>query len=496
MSRGGTVEGEKMLRVQPLVALALVAATSACSARARTEPAPAPAPAAFAMADSLEPSGRSAYLPPLDTLISRDEITQRAVDVFGDSTGAELVLADAPETEDSESITWDIDVRSYETHARVEHYVSIFSGDASARVAERLSRGTRFEPMIRAKFREAGLPEDMYYLALIESGYDPHATSRALAIGMWQFMTSTAKGVGMRVDWWVDQRRDPVRSTEGAITFLRSLERRFGSLYLAAAAYNGGPGRISRGLSRFAEALEGMTGDDRAFALSERNYLPSETRNYVPQLIAAALVGKDPARYGLEVTTLPPFDYDSVRVGEATPLAAVAKASEAALEEITELNPHFIRGMTPPRGDSWVRIPPGRAESFEARFDSLDAGDLEAYRRVKAKQGQTFAAVARAHGITAEQLGWYNQRDRLRRGALPAGREILVPSREVLAAARAVPDPALERYNASARVHTVRSGETLSHLSVRYGVSVREIMRMNRMSRTIIRPGQRLIVGR
>ncbi len=484
-----------MPRLQSLAAIALVAAITACSARARSEPGPAPA--TFAKVDSIESaSSEYPFALPLDTLISHDEITQRAVEVFGDSTGAELVIVETPESEDSEPITWDIDVRSYETHARVEHYVSIFSGDASTRIAERLSRGTRFEPMIRSKLLDAGLPEDMYYLALIESGYDPHATSRALAIGMWQFMTSTAKGVGMRVDWWVDQRRDPVRSTDGAIAFLKSLQRQFGSLYLAAAAYNGGPGRISRGLSRFAEDLEGMTGDDRAFALSATNYLPSETRNYVPQLIAAALVGKDPARYGLEVSPLPPFAYDSVRVAESMPLAAVAKASDTSVEEITELNPHFIRGMTPPKDSSWVRVPVGRAEASATGLAQLGADDLEAFTRVKSKRGETFAAIARAHRMTTEQLGWYNQKDRTRRGALPVGTEILVPSRAVVAAARAVPDPALERYNSSARVHRVRSGETLSHIAVRYGVSVREIMRMNRMSRTIIRPGQRLIVGR
>ena len=178
--------------------------------------------------------------------------------------------------------TWDIDVHSYETHARVEHYVTAFtSPGARERMAQRLERGTRYDAMMRSKFRAAGLPEDMTYLALIESGYNPHAYSRAAAVGMWQFMASTARGAGLRVDWWVDERRDPVRSTDGAI--------------------NGGPGRVSRGLTRFADDLEGTTGDDMFFALAEKNYLPAETKNYVPQLIAAALVGKEPQKYGLTV---------------------------------------------------------------------------------------------------------------------------------------------------------------------------------------------------
>ena len=114
--------------------------------------------------------------------------------------------------------------------------------------------------MIRAKMREGGLPEDMYYLGLVESGWDPNAYSRAAAVGMWQFMTTTARDMGMRVDWWVDERRDPVSSTTAAVRFIKDLKEQFGSLYLAAAAYNGGPGRVARGLSRYADDLEGTSG--------------------------------------------------------------------------------------------------------------------------------------------------------------------------------------------------------------------------------------------
>ena len=173
---------------------------------------------------------------------------------------------------------WDIDVRSYETHDRVAHYVGVFSGSSRARFEERLARGVRYDSMIRTKLRVSGLPEDLTYLALIESGYDPHAYSRAAAVGMWQFMSSTARDVGMRVDWWVDERRDPARATDGAITFLRDLQKQFGgSLYLAAAAYNGGPGRVSRGLTRFADERTARR-EDRFFALASR-HLRSETKN-------------------------------------------------------------------------------------------------------------------------------------------------------------------------------------------------------------------------
>src|SRR5215212_1968056 len=133
----------------------------------------------------------------------------------------------------------------------------MFTGRAKDRIAARLEIGTRYEPMIRARMREGGIPEDMYYLALVESGYDPNAYSKAAAVGMWQFMTSTGRGMGLRIDWWIDERRDPVRSTDAAVRFIKGLNEQFGSMYLAAAAYNGGPGRIARGLTRYADDFAG-----------------------------------------------------------------------------------------------------------------------------------------------------------------------------------------------------------------------------------------------
>jgi membrane-bound lytic murein transglycosylase D len=189
-------------------------------------------------------------------VVSESEVTRRAVEVFGDSITISspprsAATAAATADPDAEEVpTWDIDVASYETHARVEKYVRMFTGPARDRIVHQLEQGSRYEPMIREKFHAGGLPEDMYYLALVESGYNPHAFSRAAAVGMWQFMASTARGLGLRVDWWVDERRDPVRSTWAAVRFIRYLRSQFGSLYLAAAAYNGGPGRVARGLSR------------------------------------------------------------------------------------------------------------------------------------------------------------------------------------------------------------------------------------------------------
>jgi membrane-bound lytic murein transglycosylase D len=352
--------------------------------------------------------------------------------------------------------------------------------------------------MIRAKMRAGGLPEDMYYLALIESGFDPNAYSRAAAVGMWQFMTSTARDLGMRVDWWVDERRDPVKSTDGAVRFIKDLQAQFGSLYLAAAAYNGGPGRIARGLSRYADDLEGTTGDDLFFALADKDYLRSETREYVPQLIAAALVAKEPARYGMVINAEAAFAYDSVRVGPATPLAAIAKAAGATIVQIQGLNPQILRGVTPPKDSLIIRLPVGAADSFPNAYAALPKSDRIGLSTVETKKGQSMASVANKAGLTAKQLSTYNPRaQRLKSGNLAPGQFLMLPTPAVVAAAVSVPDPSIERYSSSryTTMHVVRSGETIGGIAKRYHTTTAALMRANHLKRALIFPGQSLVVN-
>jgi len=470
-----------VFRVAPLLLLAACARTIAPTPQNTPAPEPAPPP----------PLVQPQREPPRDTVeVSPADVAKQAVAVFGDSLG---VPPDSTAAEEPE-LTWDLDVRSYETHARVEHYVTMFSSEAKTRIVDRLERGSRYEPMIRAKLKAAGLPEDMYYLALVESGYSPDAYSRAAAVGIWQFMTATAKGAGLRVDWWVDERRHPTRSTAAAVRHLSWLKDQFGSLYLAAAAYNGGSGRVSRGLTRYADELEGTSGEDVFFALAEHDYLRKETKDYVPQLIAAALIGKNPSRYGLTLRRLPPFEYDSVRVGPSIPLAAVARATGSELSEVAELNTHILRGVTPPKDSLYVNVPIGRADGFTELLAKLPATDRTPYSRVKSKKGETFVGVARRVGVLSKQLAWYNPGDGRRKGALSSGTTILIPSADVLRAARDLPDPAIEIYGSSSVRHIVRKGETLSGIAKRYRTSVSTLKRLNRLRRDSIFAGQSLRV--
>ncbi|HEX9581774.1 MAG TPA: lytic transglycosylase domain-containing protein, partial [Gemmatimonadales bacterium] len=244
--------------------------------------------------------------------------------------------------------TYDIDVESFSGRARVLYYMDFFQGAARDRFIIWLGRLNRYEGMIRSRFRQYGVPEDLVYLGIVESGYSNTAVSRARAVGMWQFIQSTGRQYGLEVGDWVDDRRDPFKATDAAARHLLDLNQAFGSWYLAAAAYNGGAGRVSRGIRRLPGDQDDVS-DATFFALSDRRYLRRETRDYVPKLIAAALIAKEPRRYGFEdLPELEPLVFDEVTVPDATGLDVIARLADTATAALTELNPHYFRGVTPP----------------------------------------------------------------------------------------------------------------------------------------------------
>ena len=500
-----------LMRRRRVVVTAVVLGVAACGRPLSPSVAPAPAPVPAIRTEEPAPQVDQGAPAPVQekgsvpSVIIPDSLSislQQSIADVGAALG--VSLAAQPEAvlarpAESDEVSWDLDVLSYATHEHVARYVTLFSGSARDRIQSRLSRGKAYEPMIREKFRARGIPEDLYYLALVESGYDPHAYSRAAAVGMWQFMSSTARGVGLRVDHWVDERRDPVRATDAAAKFLNLLYQQFGSYYLAAAAYNGGPGRVSRGLARFQDELDEVVGDDRFFALAQQSYLRAETRNYVPQLIAAALIGKEPARYGLSVAdAVPAFAYDSVRVPALTSLGLVAQLIGRPVAEVRDLNSHLLRGVTPPTGDDQLRVPVGSREVFEAAWDTLTSDTRRAFVTVRAKKGQTLATLAREHGVDARRLAWYNPGLSSTK-RLTAGRDVLVPAAHVIAASRDVPNPSIEKYGStpggsSRVVHVVRRGESLGLIARRYRTTVAGLQRANGLKRTVVYPGQTIII--
>ena len=330
-----------------------------------------------------------------------------------------------------EVVRWDLPIVWNES---VQRFVTLFETKQQDRMALYLKRAGRYEGMIRSKLRERGMPEDLVYLSMIESGFNPEARSKAQAVGLWQFIADTGRRYGLRIDGYVDERRDPEKSTEAALRYLQDLHRQFGSWSLAAAAYNTGENRVARIMREETGAVKGVESDFWKI----RGRLPSETREYVPLIYAAALIGKEPHKYGL--TTIErwlPLETEAVSVPGGTPLAAVAKAVGVTDSEIRKLNPHLLRDVTPPGTGYDVRIPAGRAEAYAANIERARA-------------------------------------------------EVKV------AAAAAKPAPkSASKSAAAAKRHTVRKGDSLSTIARRHGVTVTALQRANNLGkRTMIRPGQ------
>jgi membrane-bound lytic murein transglycosylase D len=465
-------------------------------------PAP-PARADSARADSIQDDG---FLDSLRTLaadttaralvaVPAEAIENEAARLFGRPAGA------------SASATWDIDVSTHAQHERVQYWMGFFSTRARRHFQVYLTRLGRYDSMIRTRLLAAGLPQDLVYLALIESGMSPLARSRVGATGMWQFMPATARRYGLTVDAWRDERRDPYISTDAAIRFLTELNGRFGSLWLAAAAYNTGPGKIQRGLQRY--DFGALDGNDVYFALSDgTTFLRRETRDYVPKLIAAALLAKEPERYGFGgITPWEPLTWDSVTVDFSVGMDVLARLAGTTRDRMEELNPMFLRGVTPPGARVWVRVPAGTADSVSARLLTLPASERVTLLLHFVSRGETLSGIGRRYGVSVEDLRSANRGVNAR--SLRVGQRLIIPnslSRGTRSAATrstrsattgsarsAATSSAARRpaEGAPRRVHIVRSGETLWGISQSFGVSLDDLLRANGLSRqSRIRPGQ------
>jgi membrane-bound lytic murein transglycosylase D len=413
-----------------------------------------------------------------DSLASSSEIEASATAPLADAVmgapGDEVASLDA------DAVTWDFDVQTYASHPRVQYYLNYFQAMAPSRLAVVLERGARYEPMIRERLAAEGLPGDLFYLAMIESGWSSEAVSRAYAVGMWQFMRGTGRGYGLRVDTWVDERRDPVKATDAAARHLRDLRERFGSLYLAAAAYNAGAGTVSRGLGRLepAEEMEEAeeAGDAAFFRLAETRLLRHETRDYVPKLIAAAIIAKQPARYGIATSPVQPFAYDSMVVSDATGLDVVARLAGVSLGEIRDLNPQYLRLATPPGSESVIRLPAGTGDPTAASYQQLPAGERVQYLTHVLRRRERMTTVAANYRIPLAELRAANPKV----GSSPrTGTRLIVPTVAIPSAIAIRAAGERRPHHASARTHKVRRGETLTGIARRYRVSLTALKRAN-----------------
>lgn len=406
--------------------------------------------------------------------------------------------------EDLQSTVHDIDIP---LNARVLSYVQLFTGRLKGYLEEGLSRAARFLPMIQNVFRAEGLPLDLAYVPLVESAFKPNALSRAKAKGMWQFMRPTALENGLRHDWYVDERAEPEKATRAAAKYLKSLHQMFdGDWHLALASYNGGPGRVQRAIRRSGRR------DFWKLSASAR-YLPRETREYVPLILAAIIVARNPAQYGLNPVPLEAPLFEKVTLPVAVDLRRIAEWTGASVDAIQELNPELRRWTTPIRAKDYeLKVPEGTAEIIRARLAESDPADLAPLRWHTVKRGETLATIARKLKVNRADLAEANYLSV--RTRVKAGQQLIIPrAPELLLAARTeTPAPPVETRKADVVVaaanvtprtvsseqvrlyYRVKRGDTLFGIARLYKTTVASLKAWNQIRGTAITPGQRLLI--
>jgi membrane-bound lytic murein transglycosylase D len=302
---------------------------------------------------------------------------------------------------------------------KVEQFIQFFQTTIRDKFITWLARSEKYIPFMKSVLKEYGLPEDLVYLSLIESGFDPYAYSRAKAVGLWQFISPTGKRYGLRVNWWVDERRDPEKSTIAAAKYLKDLYEMFACWYLAAAGYNAGEYKIINAIKRYRT--------DDFWKLTKHQYLKRETKDYVPLMIAAALVAKDPEKYGfIDVEYQEPLRYEKVKVPELTDLSIIARACETSLEEIKDLNPELRRGVTPPNETEYeIKIPFGGKDLFLENFEALQPLKKFQFKTHLVKKGESLKGIVKHYRVDFEPLLEINHLDKTSR--ISKGETLLIP---------------------------------------------------------------------
>jgi membrane-bound lytic murein transglycosylase D len=395
-----------------------------------------------------------------------------------------------------------------EVNQNVLRWIDYFEGRGRKHMEVYLSRSTRYMPMMKKILRENGLPEDLIYIALIESGFNARAHSHAAAVGYWQFIRSTGKSYGLTIDKYVDERRDPLLSTTAAAAYFRELYTLFDNWYLAMAAYNMGENGVKRAIMR------NRTRD--FWELARRRKIPRETINYVPKFLAAAIIAKDPKRFGFDdVEYQEPFDYEQVKVDRPLSLKKMAELTEVPLEDLKALNPIFRSDYLPvyKPGATYMRVPRGFVQRAVAALPDAPgvppANISDGFFVHRVRRGDNLGSIARRYGTSVASLRRENRLGN--RTLLRIGQRLRVPE-TARSYASFVPDETVDvkkvnppnagvatavesRSPVQAEFHSVRRGENLTVIARRYGLSINDLRSWNGLgARTTLRVGQRLRV--
>ena len=305
---------------------------------------------------------------------------------------------------------------------RIEQKINLFSDRLKERFSIWLSRSSKYIEKMKEILIEKGLPEDLVYLPLIESGFNVHARSPAKAVGPWQFIESTGKRYGLVIDWWRDERKDPIKSTEAAAKYLKDLYKMFGDWSLALAAYNAGEGRVYKAINKI--------GENDYWNLLETRYLPRETKDYVPKYIAAITIAKQPENFGFEnLKEYEPMEYDEVIIPSPTDIDIIAKCAETDSKTIKELNPELKRWATPINVREYiVRIPAGKKETFWTNFDKIPPEERFSYDTYITQKGDTVYKIAKKTKLSSLVLYEMNGTEVFKN--LKPGTKIKIPPKD------------------------------------------------------------------
>jgi membrane-bound lytic murein transglycosylase D len=357
-----------------------------------------------------------------------------------------------------------------------------------------LERVGLYRPMMERILREEGVPLDLVFLAQAESAFLPRAISRAKARGMWQFISSRGKEYGLRQTWWIDERSDPEKSTRAAARHLMDLYEEFGDWYLAMAAYNAGPMRIQNALKK--------TKTTTFWELADKRALPKETINYVPTILAMAIIGRDPDQYGFKVDPQPALEIERVGLEKATDLRVIAENLEVPVDLLKDLNPHVLRWTTPPDDSEFeLIVPKGYTDRFIEKVVAMPDNERIIWRYHNVKKGETLSVIAKRYGVAVNDLTQANRIST--RTSLRIGQELLIPmsgsTRPPASSAPAVASKSASATKTAAASlpasYKVKRGDTLTSIAAKFNLTVNDLKKWNKLTSSRLDIGQKLALA-
>jgi len=383
-------------------------------------------------------------------------------------------------TTEPERVTYDMPI---EWNERVENAVIYFQTVARKAFQNYLKRSGKYKDLMQNIIREKGLPEDLVWLCLVESGFNPKAYSWARAVGPWQFIAGTGKRYGLKRNSWYDERRDFVKSTYAACDYLTFLYNMFGSWPLALAGYNGGEGNVDKAIKKH------ETNDFWKLKLRK------QTQDYVPLYMAATIISKDPESYGFDVIYDDPISFDEVEINQPVDLKKVAKMLGTCTDALNDLNPELLRGVTPPHCYGYkLRIPAGTKELFAQGFKETEMKGSGLFVEHEVAKGQTLSYLANKYGVPVSDI---METNRLTSYRLSIGQNLIIPTDKKISGegTKLAKAKSREKKKSDTKAYTVKKGDTLSELALKFNTSPQELKRLNGLKDTErINKGQKLLV--